>query len=276
MKKLVTLGLCAAILISVLTGGSARAVADMLILPIRVYFKDGDRMKGLTTLNTGKVQAVYRLSFEHKKQLPDGGYENLDTPLNAPYNPADWLVYSPRQVDLVPQGKQGIRLSLRRPADLPDGEYRVHAVLKRTARDAIENRGEDAPKGQQATLMINVGFAIPVVVRKGKYDTTASIESVKVLPYTAENQGKRGEITINRKGKYSSVGRVEAYWLAPGAKEEVMVSPRNSVVIFPEVERRTARLAFDRSIQGGTLRVVYRGAEADAGVVFDEKTFPVP
>jgi hypothetical protein len=276
MKRLVIAVACAAILAScfILTSGGARA--DMLVMPMRVYFKDGDRLKGLTTLNTGNVQAVYRLSFEHKKQLPNGSYENLQGPLNPAYNPADWLVYSPRQVSLVPQAKQGIRISLRRPADLPDGEYRTHAILKRTARDAIESRGESAPQGSQASMMINVGFAIPVVIRKGRYDTTATIESFRMLAPDASDGGKsRAQIDILRQGKYSSVGRVDAYWRAPGAQEEVQVSGRSSLIIFPEVDRRTATLTFNRPVQGGTIRLVYRGIEADKDIVFDEKTFPV-
>ena len=274
-KKTVIAGVCAAVLALGVTQFVRAAAADMLILPMRVYFKDGERMKGLTTVNTGNVQAIYRLTFNHKKQMPDGSYANLDSTLTPGYDPSEWLVYSPRQVDLAPQAKQGVRISLRRPADLPDGEYRVHAVLKRVARENIEMRGEDAPKGATATMMINVGFAIPVIIRKGKYDTTAHIKDFKMVSPAAgeKDQRARAELTVVRKGKYSSVGRLEAFWTPPGGGEEVMVSPRNSLIIFPEVEERSTKIVFDRAVQGGKLRVVYLGMEADTGVIFDEKTF---
>ncbi len=249
------------------------ARADILILPLRVYFKDGDRVKALTTMNNGQVQAIYRLAFDHKKQQPDGSYLNLTSALNPDYDPAQWLVYSPRQVDLLPQARQAIKISLRRPADLPDGEYRVHGVLERIARDKIEARGEGAVTG----FMINVGFAVPIIIRKGKYDTTATLQSFKLLPPDPQEAKplQWAELQVLREGKYSSVGTVDVFWTPPGGGEEIKVTKRNSLVIYPEVSLRSDRVLLDRAIAGGTVRVVYRGMEADAGIVFDEKTFPV-
>lgn len=277
MKKIKTIILALACLAAIAVQSPLPAAADMLILPMRVYFKDGDRMKGLTVVNTGDVQAIYRLSFEAKKQMPDGSYINLEQPLTPGYDPAEWLVYSPRQVDLLPQAKQGIRISLRRPENMPDGEYRTHVVLKRIARESIELRGDD-DKGATPTMMINVGFAVPVIVRKGKYDTQVSIDSFKLQPQVAGSKDLRPQasIEVSRKGKYSAVGKLLAYWTPPGSKEEIMVSPQNSLIIFPEVEKRSARIVFDRAIQGGKLRVVYQGMEVDNGMVFDERTFDLP
>lgn len=270
LKKRFAAMLCVAILMLCVTP----VVADMLILPMRVYFKDGERMKSLTVLNNGGSQAIYRLAFVHNKQQPDGSYVEMPQTITPGYDPSEWLVYSPRQVDLMPQAKQSIKISLRRPADMPDGEYRVHAVMRRVARDIIENRGSDAVSGK---MMINVGFAVPVVVRKGRYDTTATFESFKLLP--PETKGgvarSRAEVTLLRKGKFSSVGRIEGFWTPPGGGEEVEVIKKRSMVIYPEVGERKAVIALDRVIQGGTLRLVYRGMEADRGVVFDEKTYPL-
>lgn len=275
IKKSIFRTACAVILAGCIGFAVAPSLADMTILPLRVIFKDGERMKGLTVLNSGSVQAIYRLELQHKKQLPNGAYVSLDQPLNAPYDPSQWLVYSPRQVDLPPQGKQGIRMSLRRPADMPDGEYRVHAALTRIARDKIEMSGEDAP-GAAAAMMINVGFAVPVVIRKGKYDTTAAIESIQ--PASHDFKGKAPttavEVKVKRSGKYSAMGRIEAYWTPPGG-EEVRVNGNANMIIYPELQERTSKVVLDRLVQGGTLRLVYRGIEADKGVVFDEKTFPV-
>lgn len=270
MKRIKFL-LIAAVCMVFLSQFASIAKADMLLMPLRVYFKDGERMKALTALNNGSVQAIYRLSFEHKKQLPNGNYLNLTSPLDPNYDPAQWLVYSPRQVDLPPQGKQAIKISLRRPADLPAGEYRVHGVLERIARETIEGRGEGAVTG----MMINVGFAVPIIIRVGKYDTTAEVQTVELLPPDpkASNPVSRVELTVQRQGKYSSAGRIEMYWTPPGGGSEIRVNKENSLIIYPEVDVRKVTYSLDRMIQGGSLRVLYRGMEADTGIVFDDRSF---
>jgi hypothetical protein len=97
-------------------------------------------------------------------------------------------------------------------------------------------------------------------------------------PYMAGSKDQRPQavIEVSRKGKYSAVGKLVAFWTPPGGKDEIMVSPQNSLIIFPEVEKRSARIVFDRVIQGGKLRVVYQGMEVDSGVIFDERTFDIP
>lgn len=274
VKKPVFRVVCAAMLILCASVAIKPAAADMMLFPLRVFFKDGERMKGLTVLNTGNVQAIYRLELQHKRQLPTGAYADMEAPADPALDPAKWLVYSPRQVDLQPQGKQGIKLSLRRPPEMPDGEYRVHAALTRIARDQIENTGENAPT--TAKMMLNVGVAVPVVIRKGKYDTTASILGAKVFPPAANGKDNRSqvELQVNRKGKYSAVGKIEAFWTPPGG-DEIKVNKGASFIIYPEVDTRTSKIFLDRPIQGGTLRIVFRGDDIDKGVVFDEKTFPV-
>lgn len=253
---------------------AAHVAADMMIMPVRVFFKDGERMKSLTVLNKGAEQAVFRLSMQHKKQLPDGGYLNLGEPLMPGVDPSTWLVYSPRQVSLEPQGKQGIRLSLRRPADLPDGEYRVHLALDRTARDVISR--DASPKDKVDTRMsIAVGFAIPVVIRKGRNDAVATIKGFEVIAPNLKEKDQRARlmVDINRTGKFGTVGEVNVFWTPPGGGDEVMVGQQKGVIIYPEVSDRKIRVFLNQMVQGGKLRVVYSGLEVDRGTTFDEKTF---
>ncbi len=250
------------------------AVANMLIMPVRVYFADGERMKSLTVLNRGEEQAVFRVVMQHKKQLPDGGYENLSAPLVAGFDPSQWLVYSPRQVNLEGQSKQSVRVSLRRPADLPDGEYRVHMALDRTARERIEARTGEAGK-ITPQMFINVGFAIPVIIRKGKNDTVAEIKGYSILPPDAQGGDTRGRLMVDlsRRGKFGAVGELTAFWTPPGGGEEVLAGQQKGVIIYPELDARTIRIYLNTPIQGGKLRIVYSGIEVDRGKVFDEKTF---
>ena len=253
------------------------AVADMMIMPVRVIFKDGERMRGISAINTGNTQALYRLELSHKRQIRNGSYQDLEGPLDPNLDMSKWLVFSPRQVDLPPQGKQAIRMSLRRPPDLPDGEYRLHAKLTRVSKDKTDrDAGVVSRRGAVPGYDVNVGFAVPVVLRKGKYDTTATIQNLKFIPSKSNDKDKRNQVTveIHRKGKFSSMGKVIVYWSAGG--EEKQVGVLNNVTIYPELDVRDVNVRLDEQVSGGSFRVVYEGTDADKGIKFDEKTFPFP
>ncbi len=273
MKKSFKISVIAGFLALVVALPLAPASADMFLMPLRVYFKDGDRLKALTTMNSGRHQAIYRLSFGHKRQLPTGAYEELQGPLNPEYDPSQWLVYSPRQVDLPPQGKQGVRLSLRRPANLPDGEYRVHAVMQRIARNQIEG----TPSKATAAFRMNVGFAVPIIIRVGKYDSQIEFQSFKLLPIDPQDKDliQRAEVRLSRAGKHGAVGAIDAYWTPPGGGDEIQVAEQRGIAIYSELSERIAKVTFDKPIQGGKVRLVFRGIEGDRGIVYDEKSFPV-
>lgn len=255
------------------------AAADMMIMPVRVIFKDGERMKGLSAINTGNTQALYRLELSHKKQIRNGSYQELEGPLDPNFDMSKWLVYSPRQVDLPPQGKQAIRMSMRRPPDLPDGEYRLHAKLSRVSKDKTDrDAGVVTRRGATPGYDVNVGFAVPVVLRKGKYDTTVSIQNMSYIQAKPTDKDKRNQVILelHRKGKFSSMGQVVVYWTPAGGGEEKQAGVLNNMTIYPELDIRDARVYLDEPVSGGTFRVVYQGTDADKGIKFDEKTFPFP
>lgn len=233
-------------------------------------------MKTLSVFNNSPAQGLFRLELENKKQVKEGGYISLQPEEKPQYDMTEMLVYSPRQISLEPQGKQAIRLSLRRPAELPDGEYRTYARLTRVSKEATErDAGIVAPSKAKAVVGINVGFAVPVILRKGKYDTTARIVDPALIPANLKDKDPAPMVTfkVTRTGKYSALGRVQVLW-TPAGGEERQVGLLNGVNIFPELAERDVKIKLqDKSVSGGQLRLVYSGTDADKGIVFDEKVF---
>lgn len=262
----------AAALLGLMLFVPAQAVlADLMVMPPRLIFKDGDRMKNLTVANRSPNDATFRLSFYHQKQLENGSYEPLDASQTPEFDLSKMIVFSPRQVKLEAGGTQGVRLSMRRPPDLPDGEYRVHVKVGRQAGD----EGRAVQKGQRVSVGINIGYAVPVILRKGKYDTTAKISDVKYVARGGKHPQPRVEFYVNRKGKYSALGKALVFWRGADGKEE-QVGVLNKVNVFPEVDKRLVSVPLNRDISGGTLRVRYDGDDADEGILFDEVTVPAP
>lgn len=259
-----------------LTGVSLEtARADIMILPIRTVFKDRDRTKTLTVVNTSDKAATFKLSFYNQRQTPDGGYAKQDEPINPKYDLSKLLVFSPRQVDLPPSGKQSVRFSLRRPANFPDGEYRVHLKLQRISNDNGPELQQANKKGASGRITINVGFSVPVIVRQGSNDAKAKIAEPKFVRGSADGKKPpRVEFFLDRTGKFSTLGRADIFWRASGGADEKKVGTLNDLNVYAETARRSVSIALnDKEIVGGTFRIVYEGDEIDKGISFDEKVF---
>ncbi len=249
------------------------AHANISMNAYRIVFNDRDRMADIVVGNTGRTPAIFKLQFYHLRQTETGVYEELDGPIDTTvFNPETALVFSPKQVRLPPQGRQKIRLSLRRPADLPPGEYRVHLRLDSIAEpqpEAPVEPGKIVPR-----MTVNVGFSIPVIIRQGESDTTSKILETKLIPA----EGKKPaflEVKASRIGKYGIIGNMIAYWTAPGQKE-VEIGRLNNFNIYTENAHRISRLPlYNPNIPNGTIRVVYEGEGPDKEKIFDEKIFPV-
>lgn len=245
------------------------ASAQLLIMPIKVVFEDGERMESVAIFNNSHTAATYRISFLHQRQLEEGGYQQLEEPLNPKYDLSKMLVYSPRQVFLPGQAKQAVRLSARRMADLPDGEYRTHLLLQRISPVNPEKPAKD----QRAVVGINVGLSVPVILRKGRYDTEVSFGEAT---YTAgSSDGKTPptlDLWLKRTGKYSALGHVKVFWTPNGSNNEELVGTKNGVNIFHEIDRRKISINLtNRGISGGSFRLVFQSDEKDKQNVNAEK-----
>ncbi len=255
------------------TGGAG---ATLMIMPIMTVFTDRDRSADITVVNTVDQDATFRIGWRYQRQNELGSYDILTGPLDPEHDPAKMLVFSPRQVFLPGNSKQKIRVSLRRPPDLPDGEYRIHLLMQRIGKpDApVKPRNQKGPQGITPQLSMNIGYALPVLIRKGKYDAAAAIVNPKFIPAKGKTPPEL-EMYLNRTGKYSTLGAIRIYWTPPGQAEKE-IGRLNNVNVWSETSRRQVRVALkETNIVGGTVRVTYIGDGPDKGVTFDEKAFPV-
>lgn len=255
---------------------SAESLASLTITPLRVVFTGRDRTAEIVLINTSGKTNTYRMGWMHNRQKDDGYYEEIETPLNPDYNPEDMILFSPRQVTIPPGGRQRVRMSLRRPAEMPDGEYRAHLRFQKLAPEAAPNPGNKDAPGMDLSITVNLGFSIPVIVRQGTHDAAAHINDIRFIPANQDPKGEaKLELHLNRTGIHSTIGRVKAYWQPPEGKK-VRIGQMNNVVLYPEINRRFVRLRLEiPEIRGGQIQIVYEGDGADRGIIFDEVTIPV-
>ena len=223
----------------------AKAAGDLLVAPTRVVL-DGARGTEVILNNIDSETATYRVSLELRRMLPDGSIEDVP-PESANAVEAQTLSmisYAPRRIVLAPNQPQAIRIGVRAPADLADGEYRVH-MLFRAIPDAKPATFES---GQTAGLSISLtpiyGVTIPVIVRKGALKATAALSDPHI---SRKDGGAELVLTIAREGNRSTYGRIRV--LKPGKATPVFEA--KGIAVYPEVNRREVRLVLDEAVAAG-------------------------
>lgn len=250
------------------------AISGLLIMPTQAVFGSRDRTADITVVNTSSETGTYRMGWMYYKQQEDGSYKRVKGPLDPNFDADSMIVFSPRQVTLPPKGRQRIRMSLRRPPNLPDGEYRAHLKVQQIGSQ--NSIGAKTTNGVDTKVNVNVGFAVPIIVRQGEDNTKVSISSPQFTPPPGGNDTRpRLNITLNRTGNQGAMGRLKVYWTPKGGKEKE-VGTLNNVNIYSEITKRTARIPLkENNINSGTIRILYEGDGPDDGKVFDNRSFPI-
>lgn len=258
---LLTLSFCLALLPS-------KAEARIDLLPRKILIEDRARTGDLTILNLGDQTETIRLSLLNYEQLENGTYKTLSAPLNPAFDPEKVVRFSPRQFTLPPGGRQKIRISIQRPSDLPDGEYRFHVKAVSYDTEAEATAEKRAPvKGKSLAMKMNIAVVIPVIVRKGNLTSTAKIENVSILSASQNEYGKPAlQYDIVRTGNGGTMGVVEGFVDVPG-QEPVKISHTSNLNVFSEIKKRTVIAPIEKLPAVGNIRLRYTNEFGDKGVI---------
>jgi P pilus assembly chaperone PapD len=224
-------------------GALALGFVSLLILPHsaealrvtmkRVIFEGPVRTELLTIVNNTAEEQAYRLGWRMMRMTEDSTLEYVkEGDSMEGLKPADEMIrYSPRRVVLPPGSSQQVRLMLRRPKDLPEGEYRSHFWIQPEAPAQKFTPEKQAEADSKPVIQIKMltGMTVPVFVRNGNLTASASITDAKAVP------GKEGmdvSFTLNREGNRSLYGDFAFTCNGKLAKEV------QGIAVYTEVTKR--------------------------------------
>lgn len=242
--------------------------ASLLITPTRIDFENRDRAARVSLVNTSLTTKTYKIFWREQKQTEDGRYEPL-TEADKDFPSASSMIrYSPRQVTLKPNERQHIRLALRKPKSLEDGEYRSHLVFE--AQPDRESEEQEKQNAAGVKIYINLAFAIPVIVRQGDLAVETQLNKVALLTKKIDNTVHTGaNIEINNLGSSSMVGSLKVFWQTAGSSSEKQIGILNNVALYPEISKRIIPIGFtDHQAGNGVIRIEYTGTEHFKGTTF--------
>ena len=263
-KRIKIIGLAA--LIGVIFAGALFIAKDAQAIRLtmkRIEFEGSKRTEVLTIINNEAQPRTYRMGWKRMKMTEDKALVNITGDEQVPgLNGVEDLVrFAPRRVTIPPGGSQQIRLMLRKPKGLAEGEYRSHFWVQPEA-DVKKFDSQTAAGGGGVSLKMLAGITLPVIVRHGNVTATGSFEGG-----TAQIRGDKIEINLllTRSGQRSLYGDIDM--VCSGGGQQQIHSIRG-VAVYAEVERR--KISFNMPVPADVnacrqITVTYRQPATSRG-----------
>jgi P pilus assembly chaperone PapD len=262
-------------LMGAVTALPAHAQGDLLVAPTRVVI-NGSGGAEVVLSNIGDKPATYRISLELRRMDETGDFDEVaEVDANTGERAAlDMIRYAPRRVTLLPGQPQAVRISVRPPEGLPDGEYRVHMNFRAVpTADPVEAGAADPAQaaGVSIKLIPVYGITIPVFVRKGRLEGKATLGAAQLV---RTDSGAFVELDMGRSGTRSVYGEI----IGKDAQGKQVFSIRG-VAIYSEVTRRKARIPVNPEQIArltGRIKIEYRELPENGGALLAETTATFP
>lgn len=259
----------------------AQGVGDLAVAPTRIVLEGRTRSAQVTLLNKGTDKAVYRISVINMQMTDAGEYRRVEEKGVAAGYAESLIRFAPRQVELEPGKAQTVRILLRKPPDLTQGEYRSHILFQavpdpKTGQSIEMSTSEE---GLSVRLIVVPGITIPLIVRHGELSASASLSGFDIISGAGSTEGPSLSFQINRTGNRSIFGDITATYDTGGGDKYVIGEISQLAVYTPNARRKVVlrlRVPEKVKLSGGRLLVEYRARADDGGKVLASATVRVP
>lgn len=271
-NRLRRLTLAGTAILAALVALPAHAQGDLLIAPTRVIISQGGSSEVILS-NIGSQPATYRISAELRRMTEDGDFHEVNEAEATPAEQAalKMITYAPRRITLLPGQPQSVRISIRPPAGIADGEYRVHLNFRAVPAALKPEEAAGPATGVSIKLTPVYGITIPVFVRRGHLDGAATLSGPHLV---SEPGGSFVELDLARSGQRSVYGE----FIGKSARGEVLFDMRG-VAAYPEITHRKVHIPLSAEQLAklkGPVKIEYRELPENGGALIAETsaTFP--
>lgn len=251
----------------------AQAQGDLLVAPTRVVINQGGSAEVVLS-NIGSQPATYRISAELRRMDEEGDFAEIK---EADANPAEkaalaMVTFAPRRITLLPGQPQSVRIAVRPPEGLADGEYRVHMNFRAIPAAQAPEEAPAAETGGLAIRLVPVyGITIPVFLRRGRLEGGASLANPRLLK---TSYGTFVELEMNRTGQRSVYGAL----IGKNARGEVLFDLKG-IAIYSEISHRKVQIPVPPEAQAkltGPVKIEYRELPENGGALLAETSAVFP
>ena len=182
---------------------------------------------------------------------------------------------------IEPDQDQNIRIIIRRPAGLEDGEYRAHIKVT-MLEDKVELEKEGGIQNTQTNVLVDskqrLSITIPLIIRYGKPEYKISIADAKIR-YSLSPKGKKtpyADFILIRQGNRSSMGDFDIEYINTKGTRSLL-RHYVGVPVYRPTERRKVSIPLEVpegvTLGKGTLRITYKAQEKEGSTVLATEDF---
>ncbi len=230
-----------------------------MLNPIRLIFNGRDRTAQLSVINPGEEEVRYGISVVPLRKDKNGEWILPKDTTPEDKKISNMVRYSPRRAKIPPKTEQVVRFMLRKPADLPTGEYRAKIILSPMSEKKEESSANDG-------LSVNIGFQIqssfPLIIQHNIDFPTVTPISI-ALPNGPDGLPQKVvNVEYQRQGEYSSFGDVTLLYNSTKGDGWRKIGRAKGVAIYSPETRKKISIALrnisKEELQHGVLRLEYR------------------
>ncbi|NDV26870.1 hypothetical protein [Desulfovibrio sp. JC010] len=235
-----------------LFSSTAFALDGIALDPQRLEIESGKRYADVRVKNSSSTKPVqYSVTTAALRMREDGSVFAPKKLTKREALARTMIKYSPRRSNLGPAKTQNIRIMVRRPANIPDGEYFTYLSVNPAASPAADKKNAPAAANEINTgVNLLLGMRIPVVIYCGKTHVETTVSGLK--KGLAAGNTKVLKATLHRKGNMSSIVKLNVYSLNKGKKTLIATNPR--IVTYIPLKQRVADIPIvDDKFNGGKV-----------------------
>jgi hypothetical protein len=235
--------------------------AQTMLIPQRIVLEPGQRFSTLIIKNSGTASGAYTVELVDMDMKESGAIEEV--PKDSPpteFSAKPFTRLAPRSVTLSPGEAQNVRVLVKRPEGMKDGEYRSHIKVR-----IINDNTDTAPeKDFKVIVKASIVIVVPLIIRQGETSFTSTLAEPRL-------KGRELQVYITRSGNRSSEGNLRIYQNRNGSL--VDIGGLNGVPVYRPAAKRLVKIQLD-SLGGGplTLRYEQPGKDGAPSTVLAETT----
>jgi len=251
---------------------------DLLVAPTRIVFQNGQNTASVSLINRSNKVLTYRLSFIRYRMNEEGNLDRITASVGNDRFADEFVRFTPRRVILQPKQAQAVRLLLRKPQDLPAGEYISHLQMTVTPNAIVADSTEGNDKSRISVKVIPLyGVSIPIIVRHGQLDAIYKISQ----PHLVYKKGAPYLLfDVNKDGLRSLYGTLEVSMSDSGMPDDV-IGRSTKFRLESHLSKLHIKIPLEMStgasLKGGKLTIRLFDAEVSGRKkILDEAVLVVP
>ncbi len=261
---------------------SAQSMGGIAVSPKRIVFENRKRSQEVFLFNNSAKPATYRVTIRNLRLHENGEIEEITSPGPGERFADHMIRYSPRQITIPPGGSQTVRFLVRKPKDLPPGEYRSHIFFQSLPpKDAGTDIETLDLKEREIALRLIPRYAvsIPVIVRQGALSAKVKISDLGIESVSSSNKQSLMAIHLNRFGDRSVYGDLKVYFQPSGSKKGFEIGTGKGIGVLSPLKTKKVRVPLfpkGRKIKDGKIHVLYRAKEEQGGQLLAKASLNLP